>query len=147
MLLLTCLQHAQIVLSMVPSPLPSKWLGRSSCIPLLTFVAVDRQLFFCLFLSFSFLCIFLLQFLKCPCTYIKFCPSFILLSLFPFHFPCVSFLYLSCLDQVEDPAGRSSHVGPFRNLMVSARVYLYSGFHQVLYCEELFSLLQASVSP
>uniref|UniRef100_A0A8B9CVH3 PR/SET domain 2 n=1 Tax=Anser brachyrhynchus TaxID=132585 RepID=A0A8B9CVH3_9AVES len=49
-------------------------------------------------------------------------------------------------DQVEDPAGSSSHVGPFRNLMVSARVYLCSGFHQVLCREEVFPLLQASLS-
>lgn len=43
---------------------------------------------------------------------------------FPFHFPGVSFLYLSCLDQVEHAAGSSFYVGPFRNLMVSAHVYL-----------------------
>lgn len=95
--------------------------------------------------SFIFLRIFLLQFFWCRRTYIKFCPSFIPLSLFPFHFPCVSFLYLSYLDQVENPAGSSSHVGLFRNLMVSARVYLYSGFHQVLYWGSL-PLLEASLS-
>ncbi|XP_037684413.1 PR domain zinc finger protein 2-like isoform X1 [Choloepus didactylus] len=62
---------------------------------------------------------------------VLFCPSLYSLSLFPFHFPCVSFLYLSCLDQVEHPAGSSRHVGPCRKLMVSARVYL-SGSQQVL---------------
>lgn len=52
------------------------------------------------------------------------CPSLCPLSLFPFHFPCVSFLYLSCLEQVEHAAGSSLCVGPFRNLMVSAHVCL-----------------------
>lgn len=89
---------------------------------------------FHLFLSFSFASFFCNSF-NTHTLILSSALHLFFLSLFPFHFPCVSFLYLSCLDQVVDPAGSSSHVGPFRNLMVSARVYLYSGFHQALYSE------------
>lgn len=68
--------------------------------------------------AFFFTCIFL--FFVCI---VLSCPSLCSLS-FPSHFPCVSFLYLSCLEQVERAAGSSLCVGPFRNLMVSAHVYL-----------------------
>lgn len=85
-------------------------------------LAVDNCHFLAVpFVFFIFVCVFL--FLTYKHT-VWSCASLCSLSLFPFHFPCVSLLYLSCLEQVEHAAGSSLCVGPFRNLMVSAHVYL-----------------------